>query len=88
MTMPTREEILSVNSDSEAMDMLRRIADALEGCVVVPRKPTQEMFEAWVSINHVNDRQIERFVFRGDYGNWLACYDSLLAAANKENDHD
>jgi hypothetical protein len=33
MTMPTREEILSVNSDSEAMDMLRRIADAMDGCV-------------------------------------------------------
>jgi hypothetical protein len=78
-TMPTQEEILSVNSDSEAMDMLRRIADALDGCVVVPisSMPVEKHPE-----DGCGD---DDFYNRG----WNACRSKMLvAAANKENGHD
>jgi hypothetical protein len=80
MTMPTREEILSVDSDSEAMDMLRRIADALEGCVVVPKELTDAMDEAGC-IAGASDRA-DADVIRMEEA-WAA----MLAAANKEDDN-
>jgi hypothetical protein len=84
MTTPTREEILSVQSDSEAMDMLRRVADALDGCVVVPKEPTDAMVEA---IAKVKIDRLKAFARDGIESRGVAFavreeYAAMLAAAN------
>lgn len=89
-TMPTREEILrclhndgfldGVEYLEAGMDMLRRIADALEGCVVVPKELTDAMDEAGC-IAGASDRADADGIRMEEA--WAA----MLAAANKEDDN-
>jgi hypothetical protein len=82
MTMPTREEImecLQEGSSSKQWILLRRVADALDGCVVVPisSMPVEKHPE-----DGCGD---EDFYNRG----WNACRSKMLvASANKENDRE
>ena len=87
MTMPTREEILrclhndgfldGVEYLEAGMDMLRRIADALDGCVVVPKEPTSEML--------IEARNWSYNKYGKPIGNDAAigCWAAMLAAAHR-----
>jgi 6-pyruvoyl-tetrahydropterin synthase len=126
MTMPTREEILTVlECGSDGRNILRRITDALDGCVVVPKEPTDAMVEAIAKVKVDRLKAFARdgiesrgvaFAVREEYAAMLAAAhdraencehswatdgigptkclkcgdtsDAMLAAANKENDHD
>lgn len=48
---------------------------------ILPEDPPDLMFEAWVSVNHRYSEDSQHYYFNGDYGNWLACYRSMRAAA-------
>lgn len=54
-------------------------AKAAADYVLVPRVPTEEMWEAWRSINCAVDGEFTSF--HGDWGNWFANYAAMLAAA-------
>jgi hypothetical protein len=50
---------------------------------LVPDFPTPEMYEGFRSINCTNGGDgLDEFTrFRGDFGNWAACYSMMLAAS-------
>jgi hypothetical protein len=89
MTMPTREEImecLQEGSSSKQWILLRRVADALDGCVVVPKEPTDAMVEA---IAKVKVDRLKAFARDGIESKGVVFavreeYAAMLAAANKE----
>lgn len=55
----------------------------VKGWRLVPVEPTEEMFEGFRSVNcKCGKNGMEEFTsFYGDYGNWIACYRGMLAAA-------
>jgi len=61
--------------------------DALkaQGMVIVPAHPTAAMWEGFRSVNcRTGDRGMEEFTtFQGDFGNWVASYRAMIAAAEK-----
>lgn len=61
----------------------RALAAIPEGFVLVPMEASDEMYEAFRSINcSKGSGGMEEFTtFRGDFGNWLTCYQAMLAAA-------
>lgn len=52
-----------------------------------PEIPTDAMFAAFKSVNCTGAPGDERFSFSGDYGNWLACYQAMRAAAPSATAH-
>lgn len=72
----------SIPTDPLASDRAEAVQQEAD-YVMVPREPTEEMWAAWRSINcNIGKDGMEEFTsFTGDYGNWVACYNSMIAAA-------
>lgn len=52
-----------------------------EGFAVV--RPDEAAWHAWISVNHEYDPTTQHAYFRGDIGNWRACWAAAVAKAKE-----